>query len=171
MTVTSDQIHIFQCKNTEYKAVVPWNFYWTTEPVQYFHLFIDIYLLNLALQVAIPNGNKKKMQSMLPTKRARITDRLPPTIADMKALLGIVKIMGLHPMSDITDPFLKHGWTKCLSFLMCSQGKSFCSCYGTYILLVLRDKVNWKKEDLIRSVLDVIRSKFIIHYYPSALLL
>jgi hypothetical protein len=45
------------------------------------------------------------MQNMPPTKRAKITDWSPPTLADIKALLSVVINMGLHPVSDITDYF------------------------------------------------------------------
>jgi hypothetical protein len=71
----------------------------TTEPVQYFYLFCDIYFLKLILQETTLNGNKRKMQSMPPTKIARITDWSPPTLLDIKAVLGIVINMVLHPMS------------------------------------------------------------------------
>jgi hypothetical protein len=50
-----------------------------------------------------------------PTKRARITDRSPPTLADIKAMLGVVINMGLHPMSDITDYF-SQAWVNKMPF-------------------------------------------------------
>jgi hypothetical protein len=68
-------------------------------------------LLNLTLQEIILNGNKKKMPSMPPTKRARITEWLPHTLANIKALLGVVREMSLHPMSAITD-YLSEAWMK-----------------------------------------------------------
>jgi hypothetical protein len=63
--------------------------------------------LELILQETTLNGNKKKMQSMPPTKRARITDWSSPALA-IKALLGVVINIGLHPVSDITIS-LEHG--------------------------------------------------------------
>jgi hypothetical protein len=59
--------------------------------------------MDLILQETTLNGNRRKMQNMPPTKRACITDCSPPTLADIKALLGVVINMGLHRFSDITD--------------------------------------------------------------------
>jgi hypothetical protein len=84
-------------QNTEHKATVPPSFDWITEPDQYFHLFFDTELLKLILQETTLNGNRKKMQSIPSTKRASITDWWLSTTTDIKALLGIVINMGLHP--------------------------------------------------------------------------
>jgi hypothetical protein len=105
----------FPVQNIEHKAVVPSSFDWTTEPVQYFELFFDLDLLGLILQENTLHGNKRKMQNMPPTKRARITDWSPPTLADIKALLGVVINIGLHPMSDITDYF-SQAWVNKMPF-------------------------------------------------------
>jgi hypothetical protein len=56
------------------------------------------------------------MQNLPPTKRDRITDWSPPTLADIKALLGVVIDMGLYPMSDITDCF-SQAWVNKILFL------------------------------------------------------
>jgi hypothetical protein len=61
--------------------------------------------LDLILQETTLHGSKKKMQNMPPTKRARITDWSSQTLADIKALLGIMVNMGLHPISDVSDYF------------------------------------------------------------------
>jgi hypothetical protein len=74
-------------QNIERKAIVPSSFDWTTDPVQYFELFFDLDLLDLILRETTLHGNKRKMQNMPPTKRARITDWSPPTLTDIKALL------------------------------------------------------------------------------------
>jgi hypothetical protein len=72
-------------------------------------------LLKLNLQETTLNGNKNKMQSVAPTKRARITDWSPPTLGDITALLGVVINVGLHPVSDITDSF-SQAWVNKIPF-------------------------------------------------------
>jgi hypothetical protein len=48
-------------QNIERKTIVP-VFDWTTEHVQYFHLFFDMDVLKLVPQETTLNGNKNKMQ-------------------------------------------------------------------------------------------------------------
>jgi hypothetical protein len=86
------------------------------------------------------------MQNMPPTKKAGITDWSPPFLAD-NTLLGVVLNMGMHHMSNIADCFCQ-AWVNEMPFffLMFSQGVIVCSYSGTYILHMLRDKVNWKRK-------------------------
>jgi hypothetical protein len=71
-------------------------------------------LLKLVLQETTLNGNKKKMQTMPPTKRARIR-LVTPALADMKALLGVAVNVGLRPIPDIID-YLSQAWVNKMPF-------------------------------------------------------
>jgi hypothetical protein len=142
----------------------PSSFDWTSELVQYFHLFFDMDLLDLILLETTLNGNKKKMQSMPPTKRARITDWSHPTLDDIKALFGVVINMGLHPMSDITDYF-PPSWLNKLPFFsdVFAKDKFLLLFYNLHFAHT-EGQGKQKKEHLINSVLKIIRSKCIKHY-------
>jgi hypothetical protein len=50
---------------------------------------------------------------------------------------------------------------------MCFHGTSFCFSSGTYIFAHAEGQGKLKKKELIKSVLDKIRSKCIQHYSPS----
>jgi hypothetical protein len=127
-------------QNIECKAAVTSSFHWTTEPDEYSNLFFDLDLLGLILQGTTLNGNKKKMRNMPPYQKEleSQTGHLQPYLALLSAMIN----MGLHPMSDIANYFSQQWVNKFLSFLMCCQGMIFCSCSGTFILHMLRDKVN-----------------------------
>jgi hypothetical protein len=71
--------------------------------------------LDLILQETTLNKNKKEMQNMPPTERARIKDWSPLTLADIEALLGVVINMGLHTMIDLTDYF-SQAWVNKMPF-------------------------------------------------------
>jgi hypothetical protein len=90
-------------QDTECEAVAPSSFDMRTEHVDYFYYFYDPDLLVLILYKTILNGNKKKIQNMHPTKRTTITDWSPPTLAGIKAMLGVVTNMSPHPASNIND--------------------------------------------------------------------
>jgi hypothetical protein len=62
-------------KSTECKAIVPSSLDWTTEPVQYFHIFFNMDVSNIILQETTLNGTYK---------RARITDWVHPTLGDIR---------------------------------------------------------------------------------------
>jgi hypothetical protein len=133
-----------------------------TQPVKYFHFFFDMDSLKLILEETTLNGNKKKIQSMPP-----ITDWWPPTLADIKALLGVVINMGLHPMSDITIsqawvikmPFFSDVFPRD-EFLLLFWNLYFADAEG-----------QGKLKELIKSALDKIRSKCITRSLPLLQLL
>jgi hypothetical protein len=104
---TLDQAELFQCKILDAKRLY--------EQV----LIGKLSLLNIFMSSLIwlywtspyrklLNEDKKKIQNILLTKRARITGWSLPTVADIKALLGSMLNMCLYPMCDITDYF-SHG--------------------------------------------------------------
>jgi hypothetical protein len=74
------------------------------------------------------NRDRKKMQSMRPTKRARSQTWLPLTVADIEALLGVVMNMCLQPVSDFADYFSLAWVNKIPFFSDVFQRKSFFSC-------------------------------------------
>jgi hypothetical protein len=118
-----------------------------------------------------PAGNhtawkQKENAEHAPTKRARITDWSPPTLADIKALLGVMINMGLHPMwyywlllssMGAKMPFFSDVFPRD-EFLLLFWNLHFAHTEGQGKL---------KKEELIKSVLDKIRSKCIQHYSPK----
>jgi hypothetical protein len=140
-------------QNTECKPVVPSSSDWTTEPA-----VLD--LLDLILQETILNGNKKKkIQHALPspTKRTRITDWSPPTLVDIKALLGVVINMSPHPMSDITDRF-SQAWVNKMSFFSDVFPRvKFLLLFWNLYFTHADGQGKLKKEYLIKSELEKIR--------------
>jgi hypothetical protein len=83
-------------QNIELKAIVPSGFGWTTQLVQYFHLFFDMDMLKH------PTGNDTEWEQNGECKvchlqrELRITDWAPPTLADIRTLFGVVINMGLQ---------------------------------------------------------------------------
>jgi hypothetical protein len=124
-------------------------------------------LFDLILQETTLNGNKNKMQNMPPTKRARITDWSPPTLADIRALLGVVINMGLHPMSDITDYFSQTWVNKMPFFSDVFPRDEFLLLFWNLHFAHAEGQGKLKKEEVIKFLLDKIRSKCIQHYSPS----
>jgi hypothetical protein len=121
-------------------------------------------MLKLILQDTTLNGNKKRMP---PTERAIVTDWSPPALGDIKSLLGVVINMGLYPMSDITDQFSQAWVNKVPFFLVSSQGMSFSIVYWNLHFAHAEAQGKLRREDLIKSVLDKIRSKCVMYYSPS----
>jgi hypothetical protein len=122
--------------------------------------------LDLTLQEITLNGNEKKVHNMPPTKRARIIDWSSPTLADIKALLGVVINMGLHPMSGITD--YSQAWVNKMPFFSdVFPRDEFLLLFWDLHFTHADRQGKLKKEELIKSVLDKIRSKCIRHYSPN----
>jgi hypothetical protein len=84
---------------------------------------------------------------------------LPRTLADIKALLGVVINMGLHPMSDITDYFSQAWVNKMPFFSDVFPRNEFLLFFWNLHFAHAEGQGKFKKEYLIQSILDKIRLK------------
>jgi hypothetical protein len=75
--------------------------------------------------------------------------------------------MGLHPMSDITDYFSQAWVNKMPFFSDVFPRDEFLLLFWNLHFAHAEGQGKLKKEELIKSVLDKIRSKCIQHYSPS----
>jgi hypothetical protein len=82
---------------------------------------------------------------------------LPPTIADIKALLGIVINMGLHPTPDITDYFSEVWVNKMPLFSDVFSRDEFLLLFWNLHFAHAEGQGKLKKENLIQSALNKIR--------------
>jgi hypothetical protein len=82
---------------------------------------------------------------------------LPRTLADIKALLGVVINMGLHPMSDITDYFSQAWVNKMPFFSDVFPRNEFLLLFWNLHFAHAEGQGKFKKEYLIQSILDKIR--------------
>jgi hypothetical protein len=107
------------------------------------------------------NGIKKKMQNVLCTKRARTTNRFSPTLADIQAVLGVMIIMDLHTMSDITD-YLSQAWMNKMPFSSdVFPSDEFLLLFRNLHFALAEGQSKLRMEELIKSVLDRIKLKCI----------
>jgi hypothetical protein len=99
-------------------------------------------------------------------KVCHLPKQLESTLGDIKALLGIVNI-GLHLMSVITDYF-SQAWVNKVPFISDVFPRDvFLLLFCNLPLAYAEMPGKLKKSDLTKSVSDIIRSKFIMHYLPS----
>lgn len=139
--------------NINHGPNLPSSFDTNTKPIEYFNLFFDNDLIGKICTETNLYANAKKVENISPKSRFHKWENITET--ELRAALGVVLNMGLHPLPDIKDyfsvkwvnrmPFFPDVFSRD-RFLMIFWNLHFSHIEGTDRDLKIRDVVSHIKE-------------------------
>lgn len=154
--------------NIYHGPVLPTSFVVETPPVEYFSLFFDDDILQYILTETNIQGDKRKMQATPTSRRSRMRDWHHATLSNMKAFIGMIINMGLHPLPDIKDYFGRAWVDKMPFFGDVFPRDEFLLLFWNLHFAHAEENKPLKKGEHIKVFAEKIREKCMLFYQPGA---